>query len=239
MKERPILFSAPMVRAILDGRKTQTRRVMRVYEHPAVADYVIDSEGRAAARAHSEEVATQFVSTFPHARVLCRFGKIGDRLWVKEAWKYADWSEDGEPVIQYRAGGKSYPEVPDDWQEKVIDIWADLSDPANREIDGLSADRKWRPSLFMPCWASRITLEITNVRVERLNEIGMGDAVAEGISCVDYKWGLAETGFSHNAPEHAYRMLWDSLNAKGHSWSSNPWVWVVEFKQIKEASDGK
>lgn len=172
MKERPILFSTPMVRAILGGRKTQTRRVVKA-QHSSLVENLIDNwEGR----------------PFP-------FGKPGDRLWVRETWTHDD-----EGNISYRA-------QMDDWVEC----------PGN----------KWKPSIFMPRIASRITLEISTIRVERLQDISEEDAKAEGPS---------------QHPEYpkefycswrkAYQVLWDSINGPG-SWDRNPWVWVIEFKGVQ------
>ena len=150
-KERPIIFSGPMIRAILEGRKTQTRRIVK-----------------------------------PNClSKLSPYGRTGDRLWVRETWGH---NPEG-PGYVYRSDG---------------------------DFDMKFHGDRWRPSIHMPRWASRITLEVTGVRVERLQDINEEDALAEGV-------------------EHAFRSLWESINGPG-SWDANPWVWVVEFRRV---SDGK
>jgi len=213
MKERPILFSAPMIRAILEGRKTMTRRVIK----GKYADPVSGLD-----------------KTF--TRMHCIYGQPGDRLWTRETWQYTDWTEDGYPYIAYAADNKVLMrEYPEDWTNRVEDIWAKLSLPENYDIDRKASDRKWRPSIFMPRWASRMNLEITSIRVERLNDISEGDARAEGIAnggCLEC--GNDEPcGCDNPSPDarDAFINLWGSIN--GHdSWLENPWVWVVEFRRL-------
>jgi hypothetical protein len=218
MRERPILFSAPMVRALLDGSKTQTRRVaMHTVCGVRVPRFATDG---------APEVST------------CPYGVPGDRLWVKETWQYADWTDDGQPYIRYAADNHVRFCEGAGEGDSLVDIWCHLSSPDNYEIDGKAADRKWRPSIHMPRWASRLTLEITDVRVERLQEMaareerGEGmDALAEGIECVPDELGPCygiggkmtnRTGYA------AFARLWNSINGDG-SWNANPWVWVVSF----------
>jgi len=179
VKERPILFSAPMVRAILDGRKTQTRRVVK--PQPQVTTPT-DASWHDAKRDMWRNLS-QF------ARDCCPYGVVGDRLAVRETWQ-----EVGD-AFYYRA----------------------TDEQRHASILG-----EWKPSIHMPRKACRITLEITGVRVERLNEISVVDCHAEGIAPT---WeGEFET--------EAFERLWDSINGKKHPWSSNPWVWVLEFKRI-------
>ena len=171
-----------------------------------------------------------------------RIGVPGDRLWVRETWRYHDWTEDGDPWIGYRAGGDPVlcENIPDDWKDRVRDIWATLSAADNYQIEGAARDRKWRPAIFLPRWASRLTLEVISVRVERLQEIAEADAIAEGIaarcelhncsslcgcaSCIEDGCQTATSQFA---------CLWDSINAKRAPWSSNPWVWVVGFRRVE------
>jgi hypothetical protein len=193
MKERPILFSAPMVRAILEGSKTQTRRLVKIPD---------------------------FVRGEPFD---CPYGKVGDRLWVRETWKYWDWTEDGMPWIKYQADDETKffdSCIPEEWSDRVEQVWAELSVSNNYEIDQAARDYKWRPSIFLPRWASRILLEITGVRIERLNDISVGDCCAEGAP-------LDQT----HAVETWYQELWESINGAG-SWAANPWVWVIKFKAL-------
>lgn len=188
VKERPILFSAPMVRAIQAGTKTQTRRVCK----------------GAALQWLGEGFAPDFVALQSNA--MCPYGQSGDRLWVREAFQAMGNAELHAEPIFYRA-----------------DQYRD---------DGF---HRWTPSIHMPRWASRITLEIVSVRVERLNEISEQDAQAEGIAPMQFHDGrwLSEHAKGMNFPSAtaAYRDLWESINGPG-SWDANPWVWVVEFRKL-------
>lgn len=200
MKERPILFNAPMVKAILEGRKTQTRRVVK-------SDLIINqAEFECGNRPHvirSEPSLQYWVEND------CPFGQVGDRLWVRET--FMDLSGTG---VEHRDS------------EGQLQKYAYATDcPRGSYSDELRKDfgLKWKPSIHMPRSASRILLEITNVRVERLQDISEKDAVAEGMTAdEDY---CAEEQFS---------MLWTKTygwSEKG--WNINPWVWVVEFKVIQ------
>lgn len=216
-RDIPILFSAPMVRALLAGTKTQTRRVLKV-EPPPGAQRVIRS---------FQDERLQWAATDPHDMeqgqlVLgdaprCPYGAPGDRLWVRETWAYhlhaqtAKRDEDG-PFV-YAADGQQA------LQYRLCD--------------------RWHPSIHMPRIASRITLEVTCVRVERLQEISTTDAWAEGIPgspppgvTVDRvdEWVRWSDGVMREDPKTGYRDLWESINGAG-SWDANPWVWVVEFKR--------
>jgi hypothetical protein len=213
MKCRPIIFSAPMVRAILDGRKTQTRRVARPVRHPDLGNIytpgalVLEHEPR-----HVIERA-------------CPYGKPGDRLWVRETWQYYDWNEEGEPCIRFSADNSTtWPEPGlDAWEDKLVDVWADLSRTENYSIDNRASDRRWRPSIHMPRWASRITLEVTGVRVERLQDISDHDALAEGADQIGDCDGACVAGF---------RRRLEYIHGP-ESWDANPWVWVIEFKRVE------
>ena len=239
-KERPILFSPPMVRAIIEGKKSQTRRLLRVPDHPAVADWVLDSEYRAAARAHSEKVAEQYVSTFPYGRVPCIYGKPGDHLWVRERHAYLDVQKSA--LSQFPLGPQNNNEVgPDIWLVAVE--YSDGTQHDDLSVEGEKPKQTrergelgWRPGMFMHRWASRITLEVTGVRLERLQAISEADAMAEGIARCDN--GTFDGGGAAMGPnaQHAYMRLWDSLNAKRAPWESNPWVWVVEFRNYSPIS---
>src|SRR5690606_27397749 len=155
----------------------------------------------------------------------CPYGKAGDQLFVRETWQYAGWTEDGYPLIGYRADDTRRlceRGISEEWYERLTDIRADLSKPENYDIDQRAADRRWRPAIHMPRWACRLLLRVTDVRVERLQSITYADAVAEG-------WELA----SKQPPVEWYRQLWDDINAeRGYRWLDNPWVWVVSFERI-------
>ena len=198
MKERPILFSAPMVRAILAGTKTQTRRAVK-----STGMYAID------ASIHGEEVARRELAALA---TRCPYGQAGDQLWVREAFS-------GPRCMDASDGCKAVP--PSKWGDcSRIWYWA----------DGNPTEGDWtrpRPSIHMPRWASRILLEITAVRVERLQDISETDAEAEGIQ------EIVDAGVDHDGtPRDAYRALWEQING-ADSWSANPWVWVVEFKRAE------
>jgi hypothetical protein len=244
VKERPILFSAPMVRAILFGEKTQTRRVVTLPKWIAKrgGDLNAPSTFRDPGFGDGEYLHVAIDEADPGLktvhRVRCPYGEPGDRLWVKETHQYADWTEDGMPWIRYAA---DYAErfhdsgsIPEAWGEKLTDIWEGLSAAENVAIDGKARDRAWRPSIHMPRWASRFTLEITSVRVERLETISHRDALAEGVRVWE-RWEAERAGSvevnSHD-PRDAYAELWESINGVG-SWALNPWVWVVEFAQVQ------
>jgi len=226
MRERPILFSAPMVRAILEGRKTVMRRPMKG----------IALDWLAGASFTPEYVASP-------ANGLCPYGQPGDRLWVRESWQYADWTDDGYPWVRYAAdhAKKLHDRSPsEEWSERWTDIWAALSADDNYTIDDTAADRRWRPSIHMPRWASRITLEVTSMRVERLQDISEADALSEGIRelplqehepgawwCAD---PLGNQTLHFRTPRAAFCNLWESING-ADSWNANPWVWVIEFRR--------
>lgn len=210
MKERPILFSAPMVRAILAGTKTQTRRVVNGQEQwPTNTHHITFLSTRGTALAVDSNRTTW------RPEIRCPYGQPGDRLWVREAWRTVAEMDDLPPHDLNTAHR----------------IWFEANSPHQPGAG------KLRPSMFMPRWASRITLEVTGVRVERLQEISIEDCKSEGA------WGPDESIVGKVAkhfgidilaanPYLAYRMLWESINGPG-SWEANPWVWVVEFKRLE------
>jgi hypothetical protein len=199
MKERPILFSAPMVRALLEGRKTQTRRVVKGMALEWLKPGMFTREVVASPENH-----------------LCPYGQPGEALWVKETSAH---------------------------HVQAIGATRDKDGPFVYAADGEIAKQhrlgdKWKPSIFMPRRASRILLEITAVRVERLQDINEADAIAEGVEHISdegpncYSMNIGD--YSLNAPTAAatYAYLWDCIKGTG-SWDANPWVWVVEFKRIE------
>ena len=235
MKERPILFSGSMVRAILDGRKTQTRRIMRhqprFIESANIPHWRIDCD-------HMSVPFDPACESLIRSSLCHHFdgpAASGDRLWVRETWRYHDWTEEGEPWIQYAADDATAGPltVSDDWTDRVTAAWESLSAPENFAIDAAARDRKWRPSIFMPRAASRITLDVIAVRVERLQDIDEAAIIAEGVT-VDRVAGWTGTPWADMPTlHHAWEVLWDSINADRASWASNPWVWVVEFKRAE------
>ena len=189
-----MIFNGEMVRAILDGRKTQTRRPA----NPSTAN-LLDLQEQ-----------------YPHKKynISCPFGVVGDRIWVRETWARYNIDQDSHDMA-YRAT------PPSDWPE----------------------EGRWRPSIHMPRWASRLMLEITGVRVERLNGISETDAEAEGIDmealfdaqdCYDCIADHNMTG--RPTAIGAFKYLWESIYGE-ENWQSNPWVWVIEFKVVPNVQD--
>ena len=198
MKERPILFSAPMVRALLAGTKTQTRRIFK----PERMTW--DANGRYTTHAmRGGELSITGSGPFKPSSWLhyCPYGQPGDRLWVRETFARID--------------GQTRPWIETDYKATYTH--------GDRLGDTLGIKKRWTPSIHMPRHASRITLEVTGVRVERLQDISEADAIAEGVytdpACPAYD---------------AYTQLWDEINGLG-SWEANPWVWVVGFHRINGA----
>ncbi|WP_212810918.1 hypothetical protein [Pseudomonas sp. Ost2] len=211
IKERPILFSAPMVRAILEGRKTVTRREVKK-------------------QAALDCLAAGFEPAFlalPGNADLCPYGKPGDRLWVRETFAFADksGSHDAAPDEHWRPARPGM-------EPEIYRCWY-------RASDGHTADGFWKPSIHMPRWASRILLEISEVRVERLQDISEEQALAEGIIPHvrgGWHWHPHDPSnvddwhqFGFKSPAFAFQDLWIGT---GGDWDANPWVWVVEFKRV-------
>lgn len=225
MKERPILFSGPMVRALLDDSKTQTRRVLKQAVGPSLS---VDCDDRGVAELswlHGDGPGHEVHDRIQ--RVPCPYGEPGDRLWVRESFWGCDAPGYGDqPCVVYD----------DEWHGKEyrpaeIRPWA-------RKFGRI-------PSIHMPRDCSRITLEVTGVRVERLQSMSIGDLCAEGIgdlledpdSVVGHAFDRAEhfkiggAPMRHEPEIYGYAALWNSLNGAG-SWDANPWVWVVEFRRL-------
>jgi hypothetical protein len=203
IKERPILFSAPMVRAILEGRKTVTRRVIKPQPSPHAHTTSADGSPMSSWWETGKDI------------VRCPYGKSGDRLWVREAWQADDQVNSVAPRDLSHGEPIRYPA---DWDFRQTGC-------------AMIKPGKIRPSIHMPRWASRILLEITDVRVERLQDISRADIRAEGLKCPPE---LASDDVSPNYRDWypaAWRELWESVNG-ADSWTANPWVWVVEFKQV-------
>jgi hypothetical protein len=218
MKERPILFSVQMVRAILKGRKTQTRRVVKwpswiqeEWERKKCAAIINSNDYRAVVKRGS---CDGIVGKFG-----CPYGVPGDRLWVKETWTPHE-NPSGHDGILYDADGSF---VGIEKNKKSANAWLKIWDPRRQN--------KWRPSIYMPRWASRITLEVVDVRVERVCDISDDDAWKEGINQTEAIELPCSTKIASIA---VFSNLWDSINKKrGYGWDTNPWVWVVEFREEK------
>lgn len=216
MIERPILFSAPMVCALIDGSKTQTRREVLKTSQPDVVVLSDFDATECLVEIENRKSGTRQWKPCPH-------GKPGDRLWVREN----GWQRPELTPRQLREGADTWP--PYEYDAKPLMCWAD------GELKGYGWKR--RPSIHMPRWASRITLEITAVRVERLQDISEADACAEGATLYEPANYLSHGGWSHDARYvhttalKSFQQLWGSINGPG-SWAANPWVWVETFKVI-------
>ena len=262
VKERPILFSAPMVRAILDGRKTQTRRIVKPHPpdgwvpiaverySPAIDDGDLMRDGPEIFGAYGEDWG-----------VKCPYGGPGERLWVREAFDIVD-----DPAAYHKDDGPRDDSLTYQCADAVRrgpngERWVvDYRAETNTRIMDKTGDRKWRPSIHMPRWASRITLEIESVRVERVQEISEADAGAEG--CIEtwtetwwqgYRefdgelhhqqaigdsppaWMIEpkKMNMDHLRTSAAknFQMLWSQKNG-WDSWEQNPWVWALTFKRV-------
>jgi len=223
LRERPILFSGEMIRAILDGRKTQTRRVVRD-------------------RAWAADSWPMASGGYPeYERIACPYGQPGDRLWVRETWGwrgrlFSIGAATEDVFVEYKEGGVKRTIVRPYGDEHGIpkqrcrckptgDEWTDREAHSD-ELTRFWAS--WRPSIHMPRWASRITLEVVSVRVERLGDISGDDVIAEGVECLPREGTIS---WAQNCRDR-FAALWDRINAKRCPWSSNPWVFVVEFRRV-------
>lgn len=206
MKERPILFSAPMVRALLAGSKTQTRRVLKQATGLSLSVCMDEAAPGVAALSwlHGDGPGHDVHEHIE--RVRCPYGQPGDRLWVREAWGL--WQQ------------------PFDHESHDVVYRADVDRPE---------PKRWRPSIHMPRWASRILLEVTDVRVERLQDISEADAIAEGIVPFgDGGFVSDDDGRCYGATaRQSYAYLWESING-ADSWAANPWAWVVSFRNVRD-----
>jgi hypothetical protein len=232
MKERPILFSAPMVRALLDGSKTQTRRVVKPQpeaEHGGEPYWFVGGY-----RAWRARGCTDPIRSGSHNEIACPYGKPGDRLWVRETfYAFGRWEtrfsakkgrDEWHFVDMTLESGKAYLYPASDSQPQPMG--------GKRHKGGVTPTWWKRPAIFMPSTASRITLEITEVRVERLKDISEDDALAEGCSSTAIVHEDGEDYTGHYASEE-YQDLWESINGPG-SWDANPWVWAVSFKRLEQ-----
>lgn len=223
VRERPILFSSEMVRSILEGRKTQTRRVADVRGADRViwcpnGQFVPARPGDEGFRGWVAEVDKLGGEKGLHLPLFCPYGQPGDRLWVRETF-LPDPPIDGWPGdIEWNGCGRSIAGVPEHYRSPENVIFK-----ATWKGD---SELKWRPGIHMPRWASRLSLEITKIRIERVQDISHEDATAEGCRpyCVAFD----------KLPAQEYRELWNKINAKrGFGWDVNPWVWCISFRRIR------
>lgn len=216
MKERPILFNGDMVRAVLSGQKTQTRRVLKDPLDKTGGQYCVehaDDDPNMLVHIHSPkcEGYCDYVCSYS-----CPYGQPGDRLWVKKTHaRHPQFAE-----VAYRADGEEF-----------------------EDADGFTWHPKWTPSIFMPRALCRIILEITDIRVERVQNITSDGAIAEGAyevrkvgdDIAHATWTMDGLDWRYDTPREAFAATWDSLYAaRGLGWDVNPWVWVVTFKRAEE-----
>ncbi|MDI2666494.1 morphogenetic protein [Klebsiella pneumoniae] len=208
--ERGMIFNAEMVRALLSGRKTQTRRIIKPQPEATLS-------GSLSGKWLSRPLNGLLLPKIEDIAIHCPFGVVGDRIWVRETFQ--------GPLFDYDIMD-SYCKDPTPFEKPEFCVYKADGVPAPEFYD---ADDElhccWRPSIHMPRWASRILLEITNVRVERLKSISDGDAIREGCSTADMKSG--------DCVADVFARLWASIYGD-ESWNSNPWVWVIDFKRIEE-----
>ncbi len=214
MKERPILFNTEMVQAVLDGRKTHTRRVLKIQSTTIEPPYL---------RPDGLYIHVSNAGVGVSLPFKCPYGQKGDRLWVREThYRWGEWtrngiSKTGKQKWRFSAASSEvkYFENPP----------ADIKKNSFRELGWYK-----RPSIFMPRKASRITLEITDIRVERINDISDDDIQKEGL---EKSVHIINNRFDAGQFKYFFETFWDSINKKrGYGWELNSWVWVVEFKRI-------
>jgi len=234
-KERPILFSAPMVRAILGGAKTQTRRVVKDRRRQWERHSEVDEDDNWPVC--EDEYGDWY-------RMRCPYGVPGDRLWVKETW-YCDHCFVGDLNLTMNCG-RIGPDVEPD-RAKCEAEWRGDGDTGSmmyyradgeiwQQMEQSGTGFNWRSPRFMPRWASRILLEITDVSVQRVQDISDDDAIAEGLDAehADGHGYVVASPNGYVLVRDAFRELWGSINAKrGFGWAENPWVWALTFRRVQ------
>ncbi|MEG8756697.1 hypothetical protein U4T08_01090 [Klebsiella pneumoniae] len=245
MKERGMIFNGEMVRAILDGRKTQTRREVKLNLDIASLATTYDWATSLAANHYqglTEEQIQQkaeslrgvihpvILANGQMVSIICPHGKPGDRIWVRETWQAIHDYCDENGHVDERRYARSIPRHRGNyWHPVYEEAWGNES-REDREFP-------WRPSIHMPRWASRILLEITDVRVERLNTISEEDATSEGVPPAgsllpDYPGTFLTPKGDFATAKVAFQRLWESIYGE-ESWNANGWVWVIEFKLVE------
>lgn len=254
MKERGMIFNGEMVRAILDGRKTQTRRIMKVQPsdgfHPTHNGYDLDlkahwyTPGVVDKNGYLQPAKKDvFGVADENEGFTCPFGSVGDRIWVRETWGVVSHELDDDGRIQ--------PWIPDRPATAIHEmpfgngyytghaIYAADGDFTWGDDDGYEDGRScWKPSIHMPRAACRMLLEITRVRVERLNSISQEDAQAEGMELTGWRptYSDPDSGGEVWTPYDNFAQLWESIYGE-ESWKANPWVWVIEFVVVSPGGE--
>lgn len=241
MKERGMIFNGEMVRAILDGRKTQTRRIVKGTDGAVKFCKEWDINGEEIFVVLGEKDHTGMNPVL--GAISCPFGAVGDRIWVRETWGVVSHELDDDGRIQ--------PWKPDRPATAIHEmpfgngyysghaIYAADGDFTWGDDDGYEDGRScWKPSIHMPRAASRILLEITDVRVERLNAISQEDAQAEGMELTGWRptYSDPDSGGEVMTPYDNFAELWSSIYGE-ESWQATPWVWVIEFKRVEGGAD--
>lgn len=226
MKERPIIMGAESVRAILEGRKTQTRRVVK--PQPKFIG--------------APNVPFKTDDANPRGIIDCPYGKVGDRLWVRENWGVVSHTfDENENICDWKPNRPATPiqelKFGTGYYDGHVIYEADGGFEWNAGDDcSIETKSDWKSSMFMPRSASRLTLEITNIRVERVQDITEDGAIAEGCSGRGGTFLRTDVypPVKESIPIQEYRIIWDSINAKrGYPFESNPWVWVLTFKVVQ------
>ena len=248
MKERPILFTSANVRAILEDRKTQTRRVVKP-QPPSTTNAASKNLIQTGWRSYEDQGSWKFgfCSLMPdgtpssHFEILniltCPYGVPGDRLWARETFTLQCDVDGDEPPF---SDGRPIQRMPDDFEVfRWLQPHYKATDPTPKlcceKLSCINDDPHchWKPSIHMPRWASRITLEITEVRVQRLQEISEADAQREGWAFEGLDLNQSYDPVVMDTARQWFRGLWDSINAKrGFNWEVNPWVWALTFKRV-------
>jgi len=245
-KERPIIFGTWAIPKIQDGSKTQTRRtkgLKKINEHPD--DWIPRWD-------LSDYISTCFTNktTLEGLQIKCPYGQVGDRLYVKETWRIVGWWEGQPYYLEYKDGTRmDEPGDSSEYDEEKYITYAQQCDDdcikagIKAQEDGTfiffesePVPTRWRPSIFMPRWASRIDLEITGIRVERLQEISPHKLATTNLEREGLRYkGRFGIDFSTQLERYVllneFIELWDSINGKKYPWDSNPWVWVISFKK--------
>jgi len=244
-RERPIIFDAPSVRAVLAGTKTQARRICAERS----PHWIVDERGNGTrwlmvARDSVRGATLRDPAWIPAASP---FGEPGDRLWVRETWTPYYGGMFGGTVGEVEPAGSTGIAYYADGARVRNDSFQRLNLKGHSVLAGAeNTHARWRPSIHMPRWAARLFLEVTAVRVERLQAITEEDARTEGARATDaaqifQRVGTSEYGLQHvrqvkeleNTARGAFACLWDSINGDRAPWASNPFVWVVEFKRVE------
>lgn len=250
VKEKPILFSAPMIRALLDGRKTQTRRVVDLRRVLSPAQKKIGFQQCDDPALYRRSTLVAGVprlcipvrhpndASIPWAEcsaecLYCPY-EVGMRLWVRETWGVTTCSR-GKVCVRWKADGRLCHALAEENGEG--DLCGYAEECKHEPWEEALAAHRWRPSIHMPRWASRITLEVTDVRVERVQDISEEDALAEGCPGENVCWKSPYIVGPHTddglLPSEQFAELWDSINGDrpGCSWADNPWTWAISFKR--------